>query len=60
MADRETEAWQRVGAQLPALAPAPTQKENGMSEASYIEMPVIQWMCGEQPTPYRAGGPICR
>ncbi len=27
-----------------------------MSEAAYVEMPVIQWMCGEQPTPYRAGG----
>jgi type I restriction enzyme, R subunit len=27
-----------------------------MSEATYVEMPVIQWMCGEQPTPYRAGG----
>ena len=27
-----------------------------MSEAAYVEMPVIQWMCGEQPTPYRTGG----
>jgi hypothetical protein len=27
-----------------------------MSEAAYVEMPVIQWMCGEPPTPYRTDG----
>ena len=27
-----------------------------MSEASYVELPVIAWMRGESPTLYRAGG----
>ena len=27
-----------------------------MSEAAYVELPVLAWMCGEPTTPYRAGG----